>query len=1367
VTDDIPDTTGLFTPGLLFDSAPAGEAERQAIDSLRGYAYQVAASTAAWLDLDDSARLYLEVAEDYATVAAGVLNTVQVKDTKGSGAITLNSQSVRDAVANYVNLVALNPGHSVQLHYLTTSDIAAERRIPDRPAGETGLLYWRKAASGGDVAALRAMLEGPNFSVEVQQFVRDRPDDEVLRRDLLRNIHWQCGQPIFSDLLREIEDRLVVLGTDRYRLPAQDTQRFANALMFHVLRKSVLPDAKQRLLTRAELDRSIYTLTSVTVPRSVVDAIVAGSKTFAGALTGGAPVALALSASNLNWLLPSSDIPRAIGIIARPTARETIIKGLAARGIVFAVGATGVGKSLLARDSAEAFAGDFVLADLRDATSAESHARLNGILGRLGSTSARALIIEDLNHTEDPSVLRTLGAIINASRRRDRVALVSSYREPSARALAELGLDAQAIFEVPYFTEDEVKAVVQTNDGDPQIWGRVAYLAGGNGHPQLVHAFVTGMAMRGWPEAALKDIVTAGMTTEDVDAARDAARRQLVAALPESTRRLLYRLSLVIGRFDRPLALELGALPDPIPEPGEQFDKLIGSWIEFVSKGYFRVSPLAANSGREILAQGEQQAVHNAIAARTLADRRISIADASVVLSHALLGKSSLVLMGLARSVLTAEPEIRRQLYEWFFLLRHARTDRLIYPESPAISRLLRLAQFKLVAVGNDSEEISACAAAVLREGDAADHDQELNTAFEVLALATILATIGIAEHLPNWIDLIWRMKAALESRGAAHDLLPGLAQAESANHYSMLFCVGVSHLSSVRRLEEIFVTLDALTHEQRSMLLEAYERKPGDYHVLVSGPWLGAERKRQLDWADSAARYSRMAEIAHRWRATSLAAECYAARAVMLDEYGEDSAEALRSLDEAEAALGENVIIARARAKVLWRHDDHVGALAIMRLIADRISPDSPIARSFALREAAISAAKTGDWEQAELWFDEAKAAAELAQAEDMPPMAIGLGIEATMAAFHRGHRARAIKRMADSLLVLQMLDPESSLRAAYCHRVARHTVLWLRTQLEGLKTQADNQLIELPPGTCSNPEPLQAIKELPLGPIDLAWYMLAQAEIALGENVGIVKSLHARLEKGPIPIMEVMVSQSWIQQAVKTSDTQIFAMHLSDWLDGVAYLHSRGGSLRQSFNVLEPERGKIPSLSPSQISEEYIQATGTDAILSLLVVSALEQRTDPASLLKRQLVDQFGEAFPGSRVFSLLEGEQPPERNLEQVTAVLLRLLRAGEHLGPFRVCEIGLRMFEKARQSHFKDVVIPVLARWMRAQWSRIISQESFRLPHPMATIPAVETALNDKRRDDEGFIAALCIATADAVGIPLASEYRETLKALTAK
>ena len=49
---------------------PPGERARQAIPALRGYAYQLHQSLAAWIALPKDASLHLEVAEDYATVAA-------------------------------------------------------------------------------------------------------------------------------------------------------------------------------------------------------------------------------------------------------------------------------------------------------------------------------------------------------------------------------------------------------------------------------------------------------------------------------------------------------------------------------------------------------------------------------------------------------------------------------------------------------------------------------------------------------------------------------------------------------------------------------------------------------------------------------------------------------------------------------------------------------------------------------------------------------------------------------------------------------------------------------------------------------------------------------------------------------------------------------------------------------------------------------------------------------------------------------------------------------------------------------------------------------------------------------------------------
>ena len=124
------------------------DAAREAIASLRGYAYQALATAVAWLDVPENGRLYLEVSEDYATLVEQVLFTVQVKDTKKSGSITLNSENVQRAISSFVDLVINNPKVSISFHFMTTSELGQEKRLVDRPGGLAGLEYWRRVAAG-------------------------------------------------------------------------------------------------------------------------------------------------------------------------------------------------------------------------------------------------------------------------------------------------------------------------------------------------------------------------------------------------------------------------------------------------------------------------------------------------------------------------------------------------------------------------------------------------------------------------------------------------------------------------------------------------------------------------------------------------------------------------------------------------------------------------------------------------------------------------------------------------------------------------------------------------------------------------------------------------------------------------------------------------------------------------------------------------------------------------------------------------------------------------------------------------------------------------------------------------------------------
>jgi hypothetical protein len=874
-----------------------------------------------------------------------------------------------------------------------------------------------------------------------------------------------------------------------------------------------------------------------------------------------------------------------------------------------------------------------------------------------------------------------------------------------------------------------------------------------------------GMAARGWPRSDLREIVIRGFSSDDTDAERDAARRSMVAALPEQARNLLYRLSLVISRFDRALALKIAEALPPIQHAGELLDSLIGPWLEVVSKDTFRVSPLATNAGRGMLTAEAQQAIHANIAIH-LVKRRINATDASGILMHALLGKEVHSLFRLAYSVLTAEAKAAELLREHFFMLSMLRKDQPIFADNRMVSVMLRLAQFKLVASKEEPKDTAACVDALLREAGE-EPNNALRGMFESVALGSILNTIGIASLVPNWVELLRQFRALIEANPVLKDLQKGPEKASQElgrTLYGMIFSIGIGHLQSVKRLEEIFGDLDGLSDAERALWLEAFESHPADISILINPAWVAEARRNELDPADAAERYKRMALLAQKWKFRALAIQCHTARAVMFDEYMNDESGGLAALDEAVAALGNDVVVARARAKIFWRNDNHQESVKILREIADVVGRDSPVERAFAMREAAISAAKTNDWAQAEVWFGEAEKAAMTAETNDMQTMAVGLEADRAVALLENGKVEAALETTASCLTRLAKIDPEESLRAAYCHRVVRHTVLWMESKIDKEERLVDGKPIGMLPGTCSNPEPPASIKELPLGPLDLAWYMLAEAEISSERDVSIVKSLRSKLKDGPILFMEVMLRDRWITMDVLNSDSASFVRHLLDYLAGMEYLRGQGQASREAFSALAPPRGEVPPLSGRDLSKPMVVGVAEDAVVAFGMAAALRGAADPAVELQKDFTDIIGENYPGKPIVDKWCGADVPLAPLDKTVTEATTLMRSTTHLEPRKLWEVGLRLFEKARQSKFRTTLVPLLANWLAEEWKRIIANETFRLTRPMQTVPAIEASLAGSRKD-EALIASLLLTGAEAVGSPLAAAYEKLLKEIS--
>jgi hypothetical protein len=183
---------------------------------MRGYWAQVLRSVLAWIELGESERLYLKGAEDFDRICGLVAETVQVKDVTGN--ITLRSGDVVKAIGNAWDHQRRNPRHTIKFRFLTTARVGVEQGSPFG-AGIGGLRLWHESRSSGDVrkrerdarAIADFLLSEGKVPTAVQEFLPTASDAQIWQR-LIAPIEWDTDSEQTPEILREIKDRLAVLG---------------------------------------------------------------------------------------------------------------------------------------------------------------------------------------------------------------------------------------------------------------------------------------------------------------------------------------------------------------------------------------------------------------------------------------------------------------------------------------------------------------------------------------------------------------------------------------------------------------------------------------------------------------------------------------------------------------------------------------------------------------------------------------------------------------------------------------------------------------------------------------------------------------------------------------------------------------------------------------------------------------------------------------------------------------------------------------------------------------------------------------------------------------------------------------------------
>lgn len=1326
----------VFGSGPRLD-APNGDPARQAVAALRGYAYQLYASALAWIALPDGAMLHLEVAEDYAVATQDALSGTQVRDTAGSGSVTLQSLGAREALDSFVDMVNRNPGRTVWLDYLTTSPIGLERSAEHRIDGAAALSYWRRAAAGADLAPIRRLIDALDLKEATHSSLRAL-SDEAYRTEFLQRIHWHCGAPGLVDVRADLEAGLVEFVATARRLSSQVARGITSAVLERILMTAGTRGA--RALRRADLLKLIDEAALVAVPIEQLAAAFQGDP--------------AAGISRTRLLAPVDDLPLPAIRAARTALVDEIDAARRGCGLAVVSGATGLGKSLLARLVAARGTAPWSIAHFLQLSPTEAAARLGHLQGELAGASATHVILDDLNGLDDPAVREALARLLAGLRRRDATAIITSYRAPVATTLQNLVPGAASPIEVPYLDVDEITDLVMQAGGDAKYAGSV-YRACANGHPLMTMAALLRLQRDGWSRRSIAAVLGGGLQYE-LGAERRAVRERLVRALSEDAQTLLLRTSLVRGGFDRKLAIEIAGLNPAVPRGGLVLDQLEGPWIEPFRRGRLRVSPLLEDAAAEVMSPAECRDVHLCVADTLLRQGDIETADAPAAMHHALCSEETDLVVAFAHSVITCPVEMLDILAPHLTELMFMPTDVPIFAKDEAASAMMRTGQLLMLLPYATPESARACWDTLDRER-LSMQGAEL---FEGFILSKLLLHPRTGELFDDWLEILLRFDrcCVADPRLAANSSMVQVEGGRNPHATGILFASQMRSIVTVARFRAILERLDREDPDTRERVLSSFHPGQGDISVLVNHGWMKESRTDGFDWEAAQRDYAAATELALRWGDRTLASRCAIAQAICIDENGDDSERALAGLVEAEGRIGFDVVFGRARAKIHWRRRDHANALPLLAAAAEAGGQDT-IERAYIAREAGISAASLNDWGSAYQWFERAQEAA--AAASDIPSvraMSIGLMADTAHAAYRAGRADIAISKMRAALKALPSIDPNGTLAEAHCQRVVRHGLLWIYRQATGFVATTEEEEVIYQAGAASNPEPLEAIRTHPLIALDMSFYLLADADEALAEPTGYYRHFREDLIDGPVLSYEILDAIKQGNLAIRRHDPTDFVERVRRHASMAALVES-GEPAEQLTN---PRRGTIPLAVIDGSEPVNVRRGAEDFLLSLGTASVMARDFAAVDSIVAQ-----GLAAPeivGLHPFlRRMGGDLSAIASDRDGAANAIFSVREDLSGRPLEFCWTAVWLIFHVNASKLRDGVLEPLVAWIFAGAEHLVRNGRFHLTTPTLTVPPVEAILKSTERSLSS-ASRLLLALGVAVDTNYIPQVRSNLEVL---
>lgn len=946
---------------------------REAVDSLRGYSYQILRSIDAWLDLEDGQILFLEGAEDLDRIDAAGALVEQVKDTTGSGSLTLRSANAITAIGNFWIHCERNSGKSIRFRYLTTSVIGQERG-DELDLTSPGIEVWEQIRCSpsqvellADAAAIQKFLQGRiDLPISMRTWLKSAAVEEFISR-IIEPFAWITAQPGAVLLRRQIEAKLIELGETMHFGAAASLEALGR---LHVEAWANVTDTNRKPLRRGDLLRIMETVGTTVIPTSqLLDMMRQLTASSAAQQPSTAITRFDQTIVHAGPRAASRRFPR--------PKLETAITASITQGTVLLHGSTGMGKTILAAAATAARSGaDWV--DLRDLDPATIVAKLAAAADFVAARAAPCTIVaDDFDAGDDPRPLmpaltRLMEALATVQ---GRLLITSAQRLPP-RLANMIGLIDKRTFAAPSFDIDEIAAYF-ISEGCPAVhadtWSKIVY-GSTSGHPQLVDARLSALQEGGWPPPNISELITP--TAELVDVRAEA--RRMVSTLRVDERELLCRASLVVGRISRRRLIAIAEIAPVIAEPGHVIDRLTGPWLEMTDTADLRTSPLLRNLGIDTRGQAWSRTMHGGISWAWLAEPSLTATDVSNLLMHAIASGRAGPLVHILPKALQAPDEVWKQIGDTSGIFALIGVDEE-YPSpfsGTVDTAALRLLQLRIAEQLGDGK-VEAVVARALKEAEFRAADDVGAKFFDFLFLWQLLRGSNKSWPIKTLVQLGLRFVTV---GNQVQDRLRGLSRAEDADFawpdlsqfLQLTFMRAVSDANDLEELLSIAVNLD---QSARGVIMSGFAGKADVAALVLDQIWLREVNRPSADWNRLAMLLEQTIELATTSDASTLATAAAAMLIRVTDENIGDTAVALATADRLIDGLGASPHILSAKAKVLLRSGNAVSALSLFEDALSRFDLPRPWLTD-ALRDAAIAAARVGLWRQCAARFGEAVAA-------------------------------------------------------------------------------------------------------------------------------------------------------------------------------------------------------------------------------------------------------------------------------------------------------------------------------------------------------------------------------------------------------